>query len=385
VVIEKQGVFILINNFNNLNFFIGRFMKKLFLALLVFSALIYFNGCGEEEMVNNNPVTSTTGVFVLYEGAFNQTTSYDYGFIDMSNDTVYSSVYSNSNGGQNLNSFPNGMLLDGNELFIAAQGTFGQPGSVYKINATSNQLISSQPSIGTNPYSLKILGMQRIYITNTGSNYVKLVDRNFNPIVDSIPVGFNPADIVFAGNYLFVAKQSYAPEKSLALILNEVSNPVTKIFFGGVPVSVAVNSDKVYVSTYSYKKLFALDAFTGQIVDSIDMPIAELGTGYLASGSSGTMYVLGTDTAFQYNLGKSIYKVDLITKAIDPSFTINFTGTDDIYGFDYDDVENSLYVANSKGGTVNGEVRVYNPSGTLLKTYADIGGKYPRRFAFKRQ
>lgn len=361
-------------------------MKKLsmflFFALTVFVSAFHFTGCSDENILQNNPVTTTNGVFVLYEGAFGQPTSYDYGFINLTNDSVYSNVYQNSNGGAALNSYPNGMVLSGNELFIAAQGTFGQPGSMYKINATTNQLISSQPSIGNNPYSFLIRGNNHIFITNTGSDYVKMVDREFNTIVDSISVGLNPADIVSAGNYMFVCKQSYSPEKSLALI--SISNQVNKIFFPGVPVSVAVNSDKVYVSTYGYKKIFIIDAINANVVDSIDMSaVTQPGIGYLASGSNNVMYVLGTDTAFQYNLGKSIYKVDLISKTIDNSFTVNFTGADDIYGIDYDNVENKIYAANSRGTSVNGEVRVYSTSGALLKSY-EIGGKFPRRFAFKR-
>lgn len=360
-------------------------MKKLtaifVLVLVSFFAANIFTGCGDEGIVQNNPVTTTTGVFVLYEGAFGQPTSYDYGFINLTNDSVYSNVYQNSNGGAALNSFPNGMQLSGNELFIAAQGTFGGPGSLYKINATTNQLISSQPVFGNNPYNF-VFSNGKIYVTNTGSDYVRVTDMNFNTLTDSISVGFNPADILLAGGNIFVSKQSYAFEKSLAVINS--SNQVNKIFFNGVPVSIAVNSGRVYVSTYSYKKLFAIDASTANVVDSIDLsPVTQAGIGYLASGSSNTMYVLGTDTAFQYNLGKSIYKIDLLTKTIDNSFTINFTGADDIYGLDYDAVENKIYAANSRGTSVNGEVRVYSTSGALLKSY-EIGGKFPRRFAFKR-
>ena len=360
-------------------------MKKLTSALLLFITSIFIittlNGCGDEDIVTNNPVTSTKGIFVLYEGAFGQPQSYDYGFIDVSTDSVYSNVYQNSNGGSALNSFPNGMLLSGNELFIAAQGTFGQPGSMYKIDATTNMLITSQPSIGNNPYNFIIRSNNHIFITNTGSDYVKMVDRNFGTIVDSIPVGFNPADIVAADNFLYVGRQSYAPEKSLAVI--SISNQVSKIFFGGVPVSVAVNSGKVYVSTFGYRKLFAIEASSANVIDSIDMTgVSQSGIGFLASGSANTMYVMGTDTAFQYMEGKSIYKVDLASKTIDPGFNVSVTGTDVIYGIDYDAVENKIYIAIAKGN-INGEVRVYDPAGNLLKTYSDIGGKYPRRFAFK--
>jgi len=203
---------------------------------------------------------------------------------------------------------------------------------------------------------------------------------SFGTVIDSLSVGFNPADILLAGGNIYVGKQSFTFENSLAII--NTSNQVNKIFFPGPPVSIAINSGKVYVSTFGYKKLFVVDASSAQLVDSISAPVTQAGIGYLASGSANTMYVLGTDTAFQYMEGKTIYKVDLVNKTIDGSFNITTTGSDVIYGIDYDAVENKIYTAISKGNN-NGEVRVYNPAGTLLKTYSDIGGKYPRRFAFK--
>jgi YVTN family beta-propeller protein len=358
-------------------------MKKLTMAFLfVFGSLLVFtsfNGCGEEEIVTNNPVTTTKGVFVLYEGTFGQPASYDYAFIDTGLDTVFSNVYQNSNGGSALNSFPNGMQLMDNDLYISAQGTFNQPGSLYKINSTTNQPIHIQPSIGKNPYNF-VFANGNIYVTNSASDYVKVVDMNFNTVVDSISVGFNPADILYSGGNIFVGKQTYTFENSLAVINS--SHQVNKIFFPGAPVSIALNSGKVYISTFGYRKLFVVDASTAQVTDSISMPVTQAGIGYLASGSANTMYVLGTDTAFQYMQGVSIYKVDLLSKTIDAGFTVNVTGTDVIYGIDYDAVENKIYTAIAKGNA-NGEVRVYSTSGTLLKTYGDIGGKYPRRFAFK--
>ena len=358
-------------------------MKKFNSVFLFFITSFFivtlFTGCGEEDIVSNNPVTTTKGVFVLYEGSYGQPTSYDYAFINTDSGTVSANVFQNSNSGQTLNSFLDGILLIGNDLYITAQGTYGQPGSIYKINSSTNQLSNSNPSFGNNPYSLAAAN-NNLYITNTGSDYVTIMNTGLSVITDSLSVGSNPADILYAGGNLFVGKQTFTFENSLAVINS--SNQVSKIFFQGPPVSIAVNSGRVYVSTFGYKKLFVVDATMAQVIDSINTPVSQAGIGYLASGSANTMYFLGTDTAFQYMSGVSIYKVDLLTKTIDAGFTVSTSGTDVIYGIDYDAVENKIYAAIAKGNT-NGEVRVYSTTGALLKTYSDIGGKYPRRFAFK--
>lgn len=359
-------------------------MKKLsFLFVFVLVSIITFiqlNGCSEDEIVNN-PVVSTKGVFVLYEGVFGQATSYDYAFINKETDSVFSNVYQNSNNGLNLNAVPDCMQLYFSNLYIAAQGNFGQQGTIYKINPANNQLITSR-NFGNNPYSFTF-GNNVIYITNTASDYITVMDLNFTSIVDSISVGPNPSDIVTGNNNIFVAKQSYTSENSLAVV-NQQNYQVNKIFFSAPPVSVEVIENTIYVSTYSYKKIYLLNSSNGEVIDSIPVQIPEPAIGSVCHGDSRTLFVLGvSDTIFSSNIGKRVYKLDLITKTLDPNFNIIYSGSDDAYGIAYDYIERRLYIANSKSGLANGEVKVYDDNGSLIKTYNDIGGKFPKRFAFK--
>src|SRR5258706_5416693 len=99
-------------------------MKKVFSVFvpLAFAAAAFFIQSCSNDTVTNTPVTNAKGVFVLNEGLFNQPASYDYSFIDLSNDSVYGSVYQNSNSGATLNAITDGMALAGNNLFVSAQG-----------------------------------------------------------------------------------------------------------------------------------------------------------------------------------------------------------------------------------------------------------------------
>ncbi|MCI0450514.1 MAG: hypothetical protein L0Y79_12165 [Chlorobi bacterium] len=360
-------------------------MKKLIsasLASILLFVLIIFNGCEKDEIINN-PVVSTKGIFILYEGVFQQPASYDYAFIDVANNTVQSNVYQNSNNGAFLNSYPDGMALYFNQdLFITAQGTYGQPGTIYKINSDDNRLDTFR-NFGNNPYNFIIVN-SKIYVTNIGGDYVSIMDLNFNSLIDSLAVGPNPSDLISALGNIYIAKASYTYENSVAVI-NISSNNVTKIFFSKPPISVANNTGGIYVSTYTSKKLYILDSITSQISDSISIQIPEPAIGTIVAGNPTTLYVLGVqDTSFSSNIGKKVYRYDLSTNNLDPNFSIEFSGTDDVYGIEYDPFESKIYIANSRGGTVNGEVRVYDKNGNLLNTYSDIGGKLPKRFAFKR-
>jgi len=361
-------------------------MKKLTSALLLFITSFFIftslNGCGDEDIVTNDPVTTTKGVFVLYEGSFGQPQSYDYAFINTDSGTVNSNVFQNSNSGLTLNAVPDGMQLVNGNLYIVSQGNFGSAGTIYKIDANTNQLISSK-NFGTNPYSVTSEFGGNLFVTNSAGDYVTELDVNLNIIADSIRVGSNPSEIVQYGNYLYVAKQSYTTENSVAII-NKTNYQVNKFFFNAPPVSVETDDNRIYVSTYSGKTIYSIMWQTNTIVDSMTMNITEPAIGTIMLMQESVVFVLGvSDTSFSSNIGKRIYKVNIANKIIDPSFNIIYTGSDDMYGIIYDKIGQKLYIANSKSGSANGEVKVYDKNGNLLNTFADVGGKFPKRMSVK--
>jgi len=358
-------------------------MKKRVLSFVSFTIIFCFTGCDKDEVVNTNPVNSLKGVFVLYEGVFGQPSSFDYAYIDPSNGIVQPNVYQNSNSGANLNVFPDGMLMNNNnqEILITAQGPYAGQGTIYKINSTTNRVIASK-NFGANPYNMA-LGNNKIYITNTSGSHVTVMDLNFNIINDSIAVGPNPSDLIVTSAYAFVAKQSYTYENSLAIV-HLSDNQVRKVMLPGPPVGIGIGENWLCVSTYAHKKIFRFYGDNSQLIDSFAINIAEPAIGQICFCSSGEFYFLGVaDTAYSSNIGKRIYKFNLYTGTIDPNFNVSFTGINNAYGIAYNNLEQTLYVTNSKSGQANGEIRVYDNSGTLVKTYSDIGGKYPRRIVFK--
>src|SRR5258706_1647460 len=355
-------------------------MKKVFsvFVLCVLAAAAFFIQSCSNDTITNTPVTTAKGVFVLNDGLFNQPASYDYSFIDLSNDSVYGSVYQNSNGGATLNAVPDGMFINGNNLYVSAQGNFGGTGTIYKIDATTNQKIASR-DFGKNPYSIA-LGSNKLCATNIAGSFVSLMDLNLGTINDSIAVGPNPADIVYLNGNYFVAKTSYTFENSVGIV-NESSGNASKLFFPAPPIGISNSASQVFVSTYFGKKIYILNAGgTPAITDSISVSITEPAIGTLVMGSNSSLYIVAiSDTSSQSSVGKKVYKLNLSTKTLDPAFSIEMTGTNDVYGIAYETTQNRIYISNSKGGLSPGEVRVYDTNGSLIKTYLDIKGKFPKR------
>ena len=358
------------------------FKKFALIAVLCFIIACYF-GCQREEVVNNS-VLSTSGVFVLYEGQFGVPASYDYAFINLTNDSLYTNVYQNSNNGTFLNAFPDGILLNQNQdLYLTAQGNFAGPGTIYKINSANNQLISSL-SFGSNPYNL-VINNNKIYVTNLSGSSVTILDLNLNIMVSTLAVGPNPADLIYALGRIYVAKTSYTTENSLSII-DIFSNQVSKIFLNAPPVSAANNTGGVYVSDFTEKKLYVLDTLNAtQIIDSINLAsfpaFTNEASGDILAGDPQTLYIVGVDTVQFSNIGKILYKFNITTRTL--SVLINDPSITDMYGVSYESNNKRIYVADNNGGSSNGEVRVYDINGQFIKNYPDIGGRFPRRFAFK--
>ena len=354
-------------------------MKKIFVSVLISSFFIIYFGC-ERENVVNSVVHTTKGVYVLYEGDFTPGSG-DYSFINTNNDSVANSVFSNSNNGAALGLFPDGIFLYLQNLYISTQGSYGGHGRMVNISRSTNKLLDTSAAFGISPYNFD-LANNNFYVTNFAGSTVTKLSQTLDIIRDGIQVGPSPSEIIHALRSSYISKKSYTTENTLAII-DEFTDLVTKDTFPAPPVSAADMFGNVHVSTYSWKKLYVLDSFNvSKKVDSIAITINQPAIGEIVSDGSQTLYIVGvSDTSFQSNIGNKLYKYNALTRQLDPNPIIQLSSPNDIYGIAYDQLNNLIYIANSKGGSINGEVLVYNTNGTLIKTYP-IGGKYPRKFVF---
>lgn len=352
-------------------------MKKILFLLIVFTSAFLEFSCSRDEITHNS-VSITKGAIVLYEGT-GTPGSGDYAFINFDNDSVINDVFSNSNNGATLAAFPDGIFLYGQEMYVTAQGNYGQPGNIYKIRTSDNKLLGTA-SFGVNPYNF-VLAQGYLWVTNTSGQTVTKIDLNLDT-VSTLQVGQNPADIIHVQGNLYVAKKSYTSENSIAVI-NVFNNNVNKTYFNNPPVSVVYNGGLVYVSSYSGKKLYVLDTtFTAGKLDSISMPITEPAIGDIVAGDYSTVYVLGVgDILYSSNIGKTVYKVDITNKIVNPAPLITANPGGDIYGIAYDYVNNLIFITDSRNGSA-GQVRIYKPNGDFVKQF-DISGTFPKRVVIK--
>lgn len=350
--------------------------KKTILYVSLFLLIFLAASCTRDEIVTN-PVTTTQGILVLYEGGMTPGSG-DYSFINTVTDSVYNNVYQNSNNNANLGIYPDGMYLYGQSLYVTSQGNYGGPGKMFRINSSDNKLQDTL-TFGLNPYDFD-LAEGDFWVTNISDSSVTRINGNLNIVVSAIYVGPNPTKIIAGNSNMYVAKASYTSQYSVAII-NTFNNTVSKVFLSTPPVSVAYNNGMVFISGYTKKMIYSLDSIANIIDDSISCAaIPNSAIGEIIPGDYGTLYVVALDTASFFSLGKAVYLVDIFTKSVTPIIT-DPTITD-IYGITYNTVKEEIVIADSRSGTAPGQIRTFGKNGTPRKTY-QISGYFPRKFAFK--
>lgn len=349
------------------------YLQVIFLFTIII--ILIYAGCSQDSSVNSGTVT-TKGVYVLCEGV-NSLGSGDYSFIDLSNGNVSNNEFKNNNPGLLFPLYPNGFYMYGNKyLYITCQGISAGKGRMFKVDGETNKLLDSSSLFGSNPYDFTFaLTNSTFYISNlSGSSVTQIDPNNLSIKADSIPVGPNPTELLFALYYIFVAKSSSTLENSLAII-NTYSNSVAKIYLNFPPVSVANNLGGIYVSGYTKKKLYVLDSEFTHIVDSIQIHTTMSAIGDLVAGDARTLFVVG----LAGGVGLEVRKYNIAKKT--DTLIIPYQSGRSIYGIAYEHIQQFIYVTDAKSGSLISEVRAYDTDGNSKKTY-EISGFYPKRFAF---
>lgn len=317
---------------------------------------------------NNNPVTITTGAYILNEGLMSPNTS-NLAFYSVIKDSIYNNIFKPGN----LGLFPDGLNLYNDFLIITEQGNFGSAGKIYKCD-TTGEVIYSQP-VGKNPYSLCVAN-NKIYVTNGPASNVSVVDFNTLTTIKSITVGVYPQEILSFGNFVYVCNTSLyggAQDSTVSVIDVTTDQVVKTISVRKDPSSVVKSKDnKILVGCPGIAgTIFIIDPTTNTKIDSI-APVdfgKDISVDY---GSNNIFFISNSNNIRGLNL--STKTISTIVNNPNPSI-VSFNG----YAFDYKN--NIHYVVNAASYTVNGFLYIYNPYGELLNTYQT--GFVPRRILVK--
>ncbi len=341
--------------------------------LLIF-AVICFQGCSNNPVTTPVTILSTKGAYILSEGSTSSGTS-GLSFYSTAKDSFYQSIFSNGI----LGLFPDGIVLNGNSLYITEQGNFGSHGLLHKLDTSGKQLTQSNP-FGTNPYSLTISN-GKVYVTNGPASSVTVLDINSLSVIKSISVGVYPQEIISIGNKVFAGNKSAfggASDSTISVIDASRDSVIAIITVKKDPSALALTNDgKLLVGCPGPANIiYKIDAASYTKLDSIVLSSQGFVSDISVDANSTNIYFIG---GLNFS-GDKIVMIDLTSKTVQTIITANPGSA--FYGYGFDSDNKKHYVLDAKNFTVNGSLYIYDINNSLQKTFTTAIA--PRRVIFKR-
>jgi len=209
---------------------------------------------------------------------------------------------------------------------------------------------------------------------NTPSSYVAVVQGlDGGEVKKKIPVSSKPEDLYAFGSYLFVAGSE---GKKVEVLDANAELPFKTLEMPGQPVQFFELNGDLWVFCYDAQKVYFVSISKSGLTQKEirTFPIAQA-TGRIAQGDTDTFYVLTSSGWPDYRDGISVVNIGSGTLVSDWKKGSGF------YGIGYDSDRQQVYLANAKGFQGNGEVLVYQKSGTEVGKLTV--GRGPSGFLFR--
>lgn len=198
--------------------------------------------------------------------------------------------------------------------------------------------------------------------------YVDVLDTASLNILQRIPVGANPEQLTISNNKLYVSNSGglNAPnvDSTVSVISLNSLTELSRITVGKNPGKILTGADgKVYViSRGDYlmipSQLHRIDPVTDTKESSYSFAVQDI------IAYNNQLLVIRTSN------GVKGYLFDLTAQTCESSPHITFDGTTTYYGAQFRTSNQSWYVCDANGYTLDGFVRRYSSSGNLIHSYA---------------
>lgn len=308
-----------------------------------------------------------TGILIMNEGAFGSNDGEVYhleptsGFLkpnifEMENNRPFAGLLQD-------------MVIEGERLYLVAN-----TGKVEIVNSGDFKSRGAVAGGLDQPRSLAING-NKLFISdygpydasyNTPDSYIAVVNGlDGGAVGKKIQVSNKPEDLYPIGKFVLVAGSE---EKSLQVIDTETETLTKTLVVAGSPTQFFTIGTQLWLFSPASDKVYfhRINTSNFELTETVEMAIPDA-TGKLAIGNNGRIYLLtstGWPTYEDAVASISIPNTQPIVKEL-------ITGSG-FYGIGFDQNRGELYVANAKGFQGNGNVTIYNESGTVLKTL-DVG------------
>jgi YVTN family beta-propeller protein len=349
-------------------------MKKNKLYFPVVIMLAFFFSCSKDNTPAPPPVPPkvTTGVFVLNQGSYGANNTM-LSYYDFTSATQTTDFFKKANG-FGLGDTGSDFIIYGGKMYIVMNVS----GYVAVANSITAKFIDtiSFKNAGVNRGPENVVAAEGEVFVSSTDGTVAVIDTSSLAITKFIKVGSNPAQMVVAGDNLYVSNTggfSAVFDSTVSIIpLNSLTES-GKITVGTNPGSISTdNTGNIYVAcTGNYgataPSLVKVNINTNQVTKSVDSAFGTIR--YYNS-------VLLTTGGYLGAANVGIFNPDNLV-AVRPSFVTDETAIENPYGLDVDPATGDVYVGDAKDYVSSGEVFCFDKTGKKKFSFSVSPGISP--------
>jgi YVTN family beta-propeller protein len=286
-------------------------------------------------------------------------------YMPVVNDIIDSFVNNTIQQKKNNNDYEQNLPAINVGLYPADLSINSKTNKIYVANSGSNTVsvidgfedkVESKIIVGSEPYGVDVNPKtNKIYVANSGSNTVSVIDGNTNNSIEAnIPVGKEPYDVVIDSNGRWIYVPNYSSD-TVSVIDGNTNIVVKTIPVGINPYSIGINgiTSTLYVVNQYSDTVSVIEYFTNQTggfeynhpVENITVGYFESPTGIAVDKNLNIIYISIQDSdLIQIINGSSNMKTDSI---------LSRSGLHDPVDIQLNPTTNLIYIANSDSNTVS--------------------------------
>ncbi len=334
-------------------------MKFRLILTAVLSAAL-FSCDGDDDKAFNIPLGSYQGgFFVLNEG---NASSGSVTFSTYNYSLLKQDIFGAENQGEGLGGYTQSMFFDDERAYVISSGS----NQISVVNRYTFRHIATIDTGLSNP-RYGVVHNGKAYVTNNAGfmdltdDYLAVIDLSDFTLDAPIALGAIAEKIFVQNGKLYVLNGSYGEGNSIKVINPDSGSVDATIALSQSPNSFAIDGQKLYVLTNSSfsspgpSHLIRINLATDAVESDITFP---------ASMVSAQNLNIRDGIAY-FSIGSKIYDEPLTSNTVSESEAFTSAATT-LYGFQIFGV--GLYITDAKDYASDGELLIYSPQGSLLKT-----------------
>lgn len=202
------------------------------------------------------------------------------------------------------------------------------PGVVKVIDTSTNAIVGSPIVVGVNPLGVAVApDGRKVYVTNSGSHSVSVIDAAKNTVTATVDVGDYPFGVAVKpdGSKVYVANSV----GNSVSVIDTATNKVVTVSVGSKPQGVAVKPDgtRVYVANSGSKGVSVIDTVSNSVVGTVPTDSGPYGVAVNPAGTRVYVTNSASSTVSVFDAASNAFITSILVGTTPQGIAINPAGT----------------------------------------------------------